>query len=112
MLTQPEGLPAVDPHPFEDPIAKRIFGKSDDPPATQPMAYVTQASPPAFLATGDDELRGVEQMSATDGVVLVDYAPAETRVNTTTADSQNDPSVTALAEKPSASPPAAREKFT
>lgn len=39
--------------PFDDPIAKRIFGKSDDPPATQPMAYVTKQSPAAFLATGD-----------------------------------------------------------
>ena len=39
--------------PFDDPIAKRIFGKTDDPPATQPMAYVTKDSPAAFLATGD-----------------------------------------------------------
>lgn len=39
--------------PFDDPIAKRIFGKTDDPPATQPMAYVNKDSPPAFLATGD-----------------------------------------------------------
>jgi len=39
--------------PFDDPIAKRIFGKTEDPPATQPMAYVTKDSPAAFLATGD-----------------------------------------------------------
>lgn len=39
--------------PFKDPIAKRIFGEAADPPATQPLAYVTKDSPPAFLATGD-----------------------------------------------------------
>jgi len=39
--------------PFTDPIAQRIFGEAADPPGTQPMAFVTAAAPPAFLATGD-----------------------------------------------------------
>lgn len=39
--------------PFNDPIAKRIFGDAPDPPATQPLAYVTGDAPAAFLATGD-----------------------------------------------------------
>jgi acetyl esterase/lipase len=39
--------------PFDDPIAKRIFGQFADPPATQPLAYVRKDAPAAFLATGD-----------------------------------------------------------
>ena len=39
--------------PITDGTARRTFGQSPDLPATQPMAHVTAASPPAFLATGD-----------------------------------------------------------
>ena len=39
--------------PLQGDITHRIFGETADLPATQPMAYVTKASPPAFLATGD-----------------------------------------------------------
>jgi acetyl esterase/lipase len=39
--------------PLQGDITHRIFGDTADLPATQPMAYVTKASPPAFLATGD-----------------------------------------------------------
>ena len=41
--------------PFTDPIAQRIFGDAADPPSTQPTRFVTAQSPPAFLATGDDD---------------------------------------------------------
>lgn len=39
--------------PLTDPIAIRTFGQAPDLPGTQPTAYVTAHSPPAFLATGD-----------------------------------------------------------
>lgn len=39
--------------PLTDPIAIRTFGDAADLPGTQPTAYVTAQSPPAFLATGD-----------------------------------------------------------
>jgi acetyl esterase/lipase len=39
--------------PLQGSITRRIFGDTPDLPATQPAAYVTAASPPAFLATGD-----------------------------------------------------------
>jgi len=39
--------------PIKSEIVERIFGGADDLPATQPLAYVTKDSPPAFLATGD-----------------------------------------------------------
>jgi len=39
--------------PLTDPIAERTFGEAQDLPATQPTRFVTAASPPAFLATGE-----------------------------------------------------------
>jgi acetyl esterase/lipase len=39
--------------PLTDPIAERTFGEAADLPGTQPTSFVTGASPPAFLATGD-----------------------------------------------------------
>ncbi|WP_293478489.1 alpha/beta hydrolase [Phenylobacterium sp.] len=39
--------------PLTGDITHRIFGDAADLPSTQPLAYVTPASPPAFLATGD-----------------------------------------------------------
>jgi acetyl esterase/lipase len=39
--------------PLTDPIAQRTFGEAKDLPGTQPTAFVTKDSPPAFLATGD-----------------------------------------------------------
>ena len=39
--------------PLTDPIAERTFGEAADLPGTQPTHFVSQASPPAFLATGD-----------------------------------------------------------
>jgi acetyl esterase/lipase len=39
--------------PLQGEISRRTFGGTADLPGTQPMAYVTAASPPAFLATGD-----------------------------------------------------------
>lgn len=39
--------------PLQGDITHRIFGETADLPGTQPTAYVTAASPPAFLATGD-----------------------------------------------------------
>jgi acetyl esterase/lipase len=41
--------------PLTDPIAQRIFGEAKDLAATQPTSFVTADSPPAFLATGDDD---------------------------------------------------------
>ena len=41
--------------PLRGDITHRVFGDSGDLPATQPLAYVTPASPPAFLATGDND---------------------------------------------------------
>lgn len=41
--------------PIRSEITERIFGGTPDLPATQPLAHVTQNSPPAFLATGDDD---------------------------------------------------------
>lgn len=41
--------------PFEGEITPRIFGQADDLPATQPLAHVDAGSPPAFLATGEDD---------------------------------------------------------
>jgi len=41
--------------PLKGDISTRIFGHIDDLPATQPTAYVTKASPPAFLATGESD---------------------------------------------------------
>ena len=39
--------------PLKGDITNRVFGQTSDLPATQPLAYVGPASPPAFLATGD-----------------------------------------------------------
>ncbi|WP_293680277.1 alpha/beta hydrolase [uncultured Phenylobacterium sp.] len=39
--------------PLQGAITNRVFGHSADLPATQPTAYASAASPPAFLATGD-----------------------------------------------------------
>ncbi|HEV8167489.1 MAG TPA: prolyl oligopeptidase family serine peptidase, partial [Actinomycetota bacterium] len=39
--------------PLTGDITHRIFGDTADLPATQPAAYVTSTSPPAFLATGE-----------------------------------------------------------
>ncbi|MBS0361948.1 MAG: alpha/beta hydrolase [Proteobacteria bacterium] len=39
--------------PLTDPVAIRTFGEARDLPATQPTAFVSARSPPAFLATGD-----------------------------------------------------------
>jgi acetyl esterase/lipase len=39
--------------PLDGPITRRTFGAAADLPATQPLNYVSKASPPAFLATGD-----------------------------------------------------------
>jgi acetyl esterase/lipase len=39
--------------PLDGPITKRTFGAAADLQATQPLSYVSKASPPAFLATGD-----------------------------------------------------------
>jgi acetyl esterase/lipase len=39
--------------PLDGPITKRTFGAASNLPATQPIGYVSTASPPAFLATGD-----------------------------------------------------------
>lgn len=41
--------------PLTDPIAERTFGEAADLSATQPTSFVTADSPPAFLATGDDD---------------------------------------------------------
>lgn len=41
--------------PLQGDITHRIFGHTDDLPATQPTAYATPASPPSFLATGDSD---------------------------------------------------------
>lgn len=39
--------------PLQGEITHRVFGGAADLPSTQPLAYVTPDSPPAFLATGD-----------------------------------------------------------
>jgi acetyl esterase/lipase len=41
--------------PLTDPIAERTFGQATDLPGTQPTSFVRPDSPPAFLATGDDD---------------------------------------------------------
>jgi acetyl esterase/lipase len=41
--------------PLTDPIAIRTFGEAKDLAATQPISFVTADSPPAFLATGDQD---------------------------------------------------------
>ncbi|MGZ6037753.1 MAG: alpha/beta hydrolase [Phenylobacterium sp.] len=41
--------------PLTDPIAQRTFGEAADLAGTQPTSFVTKDSPPAFLATGDDD---------------------------------------------------------
>ena len=41
--------------PLQGDITHRVFGDTADLPGTQPTAYVTKASPPAFLATGDSD---------------------------------------------------------
>jgi acetyl esterase/lipase len=41
--------------PLDGPITERTFGQFPDLPATQPAAYVGADSPPAFLATGEDD---------------------------------------------------------
>jgi acetyl esterase/lipase len=41
--------------PLDGDITKRVFGKARNLPATQPLAYVAPDSPPAFLATGDED---------------------------------------------------------
>lgn len=39
--------------PLRSDITRRIFGEAQDLAATQPLAHVTAASPPAFLATAE-----------------------------------------------------------
>lgn len=41
--------------PLNDRTTRNVFGQAADPAATQPLAHVTRASPPAFLATGDKD---------------------------------------------------------
>ena len=41
--------------PLDGAITTRVFGETADLPGTQPLAYVKASSPPAFLATGDDD---------------------------------------------------------
>ncbi|HEX3363636.1 alpha/beta hydrolase [Phenylobacterium sp.] len=41
--------------PLTDPIAIRTFGEATDLAQTQPTSFVTSDSPPAFLATGDQD---------------------------------------------------------
>lgn len=41
--------------PLDGAITTRVFGETPDLPGTQPLAYVKAASPPAFLATGNDD---------------------------------------------------------
>ncbi len=41
--------------PLDKPVTQRTFGGADDLPATQPGAYARADSPPAFLASGDDD---------------------------------------------------------
>jgi acetyl esterase/lipase len=41
--------------PLDGPVTQRTFGEFPDLPATQPAAYARADSPPAFLATGDDD---------------------------------------------------------
>jgi acetyl esterase/lipase len=41
--------------PLTDPIALRTFGEAKDLAQTQPISFVTADSPPAFLATGDQD---------------------------------------------------------
>jgi acetyl esterase/lipase len=41
--------------PLDGDITKRVFGKARNLPATQPLGYVAPDSPPAFLATGDED---------------------------------------------------------
>ena len=41
--------------PLTDPIAIRTFGAAKDLAQTQPTSFVTTDSPPAFLATGDQD---------------------------------------------------------
>ncbi len=43
-------------HPFDVPISIRVFGRANDPHATQPVNLVTAASPPMFLASGNDDV--------------------------------------------------------
>lgn len=38
--------------PLKGDTTNRVFGGADDLPSTQPLAFVTSSSPPAFLATG------------------------------------------------------------
>lgn len=43
--------------PLDGPVVEAAFGQAPDKPATQPVNFVTAASPPAFLATaGKDTL--------------------------------------------------------
>ncbi len=41
--------------PLDKPVTQRTFGGAEDLPATQPAAYARADSPPAFLASGDDD---------------------------------------------------------
>ncbi|MBO9560409.1 MAG: alpha/beta hydrolase [Caulobacter sp.] len=41
--------------PLDSPVTHRTFGQAEDLPATQPIAYARADSPPAFLATGEDD---------------------------------------------------------
>lgn len=41
--------------PLETEISKAVFGFPDTPLSTQPIRFVSAASPPALLATGDDD---------------------------------------------------------
>lgn len=41
--------------PLTTDISKAVFGFPDTPPGTQPIRFVSPQSPPAMLATGDDD---------------------------------------------------------
>jgi acetyl esterase/lipase len=41
--------------PFDGAVAVQTFAAAPDPEATQPVHYVTADSPPAFLATGNED---------------------------------------------------------
>lgn len=41
--------------PLDPGTAQEVFGSAPDKPATQPVTYARASSPPAFLATGDQD---------------------------------------------------------
>jgi len=40
-------------YPFDHPTSHEVFGQAPDPAATQPIHFVSERSPPMFLATGE-----------------------------------------------------------